>query len=68
MRWLLDSNVLIDALAGLPHGIHVLQEARKRPDVSIIYSSVSRIELLGYPHLSLEEETAISRLLKNGGF
>jgi predicted nucleic acid-binding protein len=30
MRWLLDSNVLIDALAGLPHGVRVFQEARKR--------------------------------------
>ena len=63
MRWLLDSNVLIDALAGTPHGIHVLQEARKRPEISIIYSTVSRIEVLGYPHLSLEEERAIRRLL-----
>jgi len=28
MRWLLDSNVLIDALAGLPHGRQVLFAAR----------------------------------------
>jgi hypothetical protein len=33
MRWLLDSNVLIDVLAGLPHGVHVLREARKRPGI-----------------------------------
>ncbi|HEX3720650.1 MAG TPA: hypothetical protein VH595_22090 [Verrucomicrobiae bacterium] len=34
MRWLLDSNVLIDALGGLPHEVRVLQEARKRPEVT----------------------------------
>jgi predicted nucleic acid-binding protein len=63
MRWLLDSNVLIDALAGLPHGIRVLQEARKRSGISIIYSVISRIEVLGFPKLSPQEETAVRRLL-----
>lgn len=29
MRWLLDSNVLIDALAGLSHGVRVLEEAER---------------------------------------
>jgi predicted nucleic acid-binding protein len=41
MRWLLDSNVLIDALAGLPRGVRVLEEARKRPEVSVIYSAIT---------------------------
>jgi predicted nucleic acid-binding protein len=59
MRWLMDSNVLIDALAGLPHGVRVLQEARKRPEVSIIYSAITRIEVLGFPNLSEQEETAL---------
>src|SRR5580658_11028618 len=63
MRWLLGSNVLIDALAGLPHGVRVLEEARKRPDVSVIYSTITRIEVLGFPNLSEQEETAIRRLL-----
>ena len=63
MRWLLDSNVLIDALAGLSHGTRVLSEARKRPQVSIIYSAITRIEVLGFPNLSESEETAIRRLL-----
>ncbi len=63
MRWLLDSNVLIDALAGLPHGVRVLQEARKRPDVSVIYSVISRIEALGFPNLSAQEEQAVRQLL-----
>jgi hypothetical protein len=52
MRWLLDSNVLIDALAGLPHGVRVLQEAPKRPEVSVIYSTITRIEVPGFPNLS----------------
>jgi predicted nucleic acid-binding protein len=63
MRWLLDSNVLIDALAGLPHGMRVLQEARKRPEVSVIYSAITRIEVLGFPNLSAKEEEAVRRLL-----
>src|ERR1700678_643968 len=63
MRWLLDSNVLIDALAGLPHGVHVLREARQRPDVCVIYSAITRIEVLGIPNLSEQEESAIRSLL-----
>jgi predicted nucleic acid-binding protein len=63
MRWLPDSNVLIDALAGLPHGVRVLQEARKRPEVSVIYSAITRIEVLGFPGLSAKEEEALRRLL-----
>jgi predicted nucleic acid-binding protein len=63
MRWLLDSNVLIDALAGLPHGVRVLREARQRPEVCVIYSAITRIEVLGFPNLSEQEEAAIRRLL-----
>jgi len=63
MRWLLDSNVLIDALAGLPHGVRVLREARKRSEVSVIYSAITRIEVLGFPNLSEQEEAAVRRLL-----
>jgi len=63
MRWLLDSNVLIDALAGLPHGMRVLSEARKRPDVSVLYSAITRVEVLGFPNLSEQEEAAVRRLL-----
>jgi predicted nucleic acid-binding protein len=63
MRWLLDSNVLIDALAGLPHGVRVLREARQRPGVWVIYSAITRIEVLGFPNLSEQEESAIKRLL-----
>jgi hypothetical protein len=33
MRWLLDSNVLIDAPAGLPRGLRVMREARQRTEV-----------------------------------
>jgi hypothetical protein len=63
MRWLLDSNVLIDALAGLPHGVRVLREARQRPEVEIIYSAITRIEVLGFPNLSEQEEAAVRSLL-----
>jgi hypothetical protein len=63
MRWLLDSNVLIDALAGLPHGVRLLQEARRRPEVSVVYSAITRVEVLGFPNLNVQEEEAIRRLL-----
>ena len=63
MRWLLDSNVLINGLAGLPHGVRVFREARSRPGVQVIYSAITRIEVLGFPNLSAEEEAAIRRLL-----
>src|SRR5271157_1642187 len=63
MRWLLDTNVVIDALAGLPHGVRVLREARKRPEVSVVYSAITRIEVLGFPNLSEQEEAAARGLL-----
>ena len=63
MRWLLDSNILIDALAGLPHGVRVLREARRRPEVSVIYSAITRIEVLGFPDLTEQEEVAMRGLL-----
>jgi predicted nucleic acid-binding protein len=62
MRWLLDTNVLIDALVGLPHGRRVLSEARHRPGVCVVFSSITRIELLGFPNLSEKEEAAIRTL------
>jgi hypothetical protein len=54
---------VVDALAGLPYGVRVLQEARKRPEVSVIYSAITRIEVLGFPNLSEQEEAAIRRIL-----
>jgi predicted nucleic acid-binding protein len=63
MRWLLDSNVLIDALAGLPHGRRVLREARNRPEVWVVFSAITRIEVLGFPNLDGPQEAAIRSLL-----
>jgi len=63
MRWLLDSNVWIDALAGLPHGASVLRAARQRPEVWIVFSAITRIEVLGFPNLTEPESAAIRQLL-----
>jgi predicted nucleic acid-binding protein len=63
MRWLLDSNFLIDALAGLPHGRRVLHEARNRSGVRVVFSAITRIEILGFPNLSEQESAAIRTLL-----
>jgi predicted nucleic acid-binding protein len=43
--------------------MHVLREARRRSGISVIYSAISRIELLGFPNLTEHEEAAIRRLL-----
>jgi predicted nucleic acid-binding protein len=67
MLWLLDSNVLIDALAGMPHGVRVLREARSRPNVSLAYSAMTRIEVLGFPNLGPQEETAFRSLFAQFG-
>lgn len=40
-----------------------MQEARKRPEVSVVYSAITRIEVLGLPNLSEQEEAAVRRLL-----
>ena len=63
MRWLLDSNVVIDALVGLPHGTRVLREAHSRPGVLVVFSAVTRLEVLGFPKLDPKEEAAIRTLL-----
>ncbi len=62
-RWLLDGNVVIDALAGLPHAAKVLHQARNEANISILYSAITRIEVLAFPSLTAQEETAIQQLL-----
>lgn len=63
MRWLLDSNVLIDALGGVPQGLHVLQLARQHPKIWLGFSAITRIEVLGFPQLTASEEGAVRKLL-----
>ena len=63
MRWLVDSNVVIDALAGLPHAVNVFKEARIRPGIQVVFSAITRIEVLGFPNLTEQEETAARLLL-----
>jgi hypothetical protein len=40
-----------------------LREARNRADVWVVFSAITRIEMLGFPNLDGPEETAIRSLL-----
>jgi predicted nucleic acid-binding protein len=61
MRWVLDSNVWIEAAAGLPHATRALAKA-----VAIDwcgFSAISRLEVLGFPNLTTAEENGLLIML-----
>ena len=62
MRYLIDTNVWIDALAG-KLAASVFLEFVSQPNW-IGYSAITRLELFGYPGLGDEEEQKITELLK----
>lgn len=43
MRWLLDSNVFIDAFAGEPNAVRLLEELRPQNPEWIGYSTIARV-------------------------
>jgi toxin FitB len=61
MRWVLDSNVWIEAAAGVPHATRALAQAAAADWCG--YSSISRLEVLGFPNLTAAEESALQVLL-----
>ena len=48
MRWLLDTNVVIDAFAGRPDAIKAIASARATQLEWIDYSAITRLEVLGF--------------------
>ncbi len=58
MRYLLDTNIIIEAVAGSPPAIDVLHQATLAELAA--FSAITRIELFGYPELTNEEELALT--------
>jgi predicted nucleic acid-binding protein len=63
MRWLLDTNVLIDAFAGQPDAVRLLTRLRQQSPEWIGYSSITRLEILGFAGLSRADEQGLRELL-----
>jgi predicted nucleic acid-binding protein len=63
MRWLLDTNVVIDAFAGRPEAIKAITSARKSDLEWIGYSAITRLEVLGFLGLTAADEARLRWLL-----
>jgi len=63
MRWLLDTNVWIDAHAGRADACRVFAEARAVQGAWVGFSAMTRLETLGYAGLSEADEQALRALL-----
>jgi predicted nucleic acid-binding protein len=63
MRWLLDTNVWIDAHAGQADAGRVFDQARAAQGAWIGFSAMTRLEALGYSSLSAADDKALRELL-----
>ena len=63
MRWLLDTNVVIDAFAGRADTVRAITSARTAALEWIGYSAVTRLEVLGFPGLTAADELGLRNLL-----
>jgi predicted nucleic acid-binding protein len=63
MRWLLDTNVVIDAFAGRPEAAKAITSARTSDIQWIGYSAITRLEVLGFPELAAQDEAGLRQLL-----
>jgi predicted nucleic acid-binding protein len=63
MRWLLDTNVVIDAFAGRADAVKAITNGRKADLEWIGYSAVTRLEVLGFPGLTAADELGLRNLL-----
>ena len=61
MRWVLDSNVWIEAVAGLPHARNAVNKAGVVDWCG--YSSITRVEIFGFPRLTPTDEQHLGVLL-----
>jgi len=61
MRWFVDTNVWIGAVAGVPHAANAVLKA------AIIdwcgYSAITRLEVFGFPELTPADEKHLAELL-----
>lgn len=65
MRWLLDTNVWIDALAGAADAEDVLNKAREAGDESwTAYCAISLVEALGFAGLTVEQDLEFRQVFR----
>ena len=57
MRYLLDTNILIEAVGNTAPAIAALKQAVISDWVG--YSAITRLELFGYPDLTSDEEAVL---------
>ena len=57
MRYLLDTNIIIEAVAGSQPAVEALHHAAASEWVG--FSAITRLEVFGYPELSTDEESAL---------
>ncbi len=67
MRWLLDTNVGIDAFAGRADSVRAITSGRTANLEWIGYSAITRLELLGFPELNAADELGLRNLLGQFG-
>ena len=63
MRWLLDTNVWIDAHAGKADAGRVFAQARAAHSAWVGFSAITKLEALGYSGLSAADDLALRELL-----
>lgn len=63
MRWLLDTNAVIDAFAGRAEAVKAITTARTSDLEWIGYSAITRLEVLGFPELTAADEAGLRQLL-----
>ena len=63
MRWLLDTNVWIDAHAGKADACQVFAQARAAQGAWAGFSAITKLEALGYSGLTAADEKALRELL-----
>ncbi|MBI4606555.1 MAG: type II toxin-antitoxin system VapC family toxin [Planctomycetes bacterium] len=60
-RWLLDSNVWIEGVGGVPHAVKAVLRAGGIDWCG--FSAISRLEVLGFPGLTAGDERRLEELL-----
>ena len=63
MRWLLDTNVWIDAHAGQADACRVFAKARAAQGAWVGFSAITKLEALGYSGLTAADDKALRELL-----
>jgi len=63
MRWLLDTNVFIDAFAGEANAVKAMKHAREANAEWVGFSAITRLEVLGFAGLSAADEKGLRELL-----